>query len=214
MGNISTHTLTWSVTLPVTLALCLGLFQLTRSRGAWHNQNALWLFWRVFQLTRSRGAWLSASSKLPSSINFNSHAHVERDSWLYINILLAKISTHTLTWSVTPFIIVITCSFLYFNSHAHVERDAADSQPLFAVCISTHTLTWSVTFYPACGKISQRISTHTLTWSVTGLVVLIMYSAKISTHTLTWSVTLSAMTLGTFRTFQLTRSRGAWRVAD
>ena len=56
-----------------------------------------------------------------------------------------KISTHTLTWSVTL-------------SHAvpHVPHK-----------ISTHTLTWSVTRKTKQHKNTKLISTHTLTWSVT-----------------------------------------------
>ena len=34
-------------------------------------------------------------------INFNSHAHVERDDRLVIGFNRLMISTHTLTWSVT-----------------------------------------------------------------------------------------------------------------
>ena len=59
-------------------------------------------------------------------IDFNSHAHVERD---LVDIFLVSdkniISTHTLTWSVT------LTSFSAF---------------LLITAISTHTLTWSVTF--------------------------------------------------------------------
>ena len=33
--------------------------------------------------------------------NFNSHAHVERDGNVLDFVLLSRISTHTLTWSVT-----------------------------------------------------------------------------------------------------------------
>ena len=56
--------------------------------------------------------------------DFNSHAHVERDpqsvrSWSR----RSRISTHTLTWSVT------------------VQKEATAQRPQ----ISTHTLTWSVT---------------------------------------------------------------------
>ena len=57
-------------------------------------------------------------------INFNSHAHVERDFHkfcFFLNIFI--ISTHTLTWSVTT----------AGNFKAPLEA------------ISTHTLTWSVT---------------------------------------------------------------------
>ena len=54
---------------------------------------------------------------------FNSHAHVERDLSMNLQEAVISISTHTLTWSVTPSI-----SFLYA-----------------LILISTHTLTWSVT---------------------------------------------------------------------
>ena len=56
------------------------------------------------------------------------------------------ISTHTLTWSVTPRYVTHSYSSCNFNSHAHVERDPSDTQPKYVVFISTHTLTWSVTF--------------------------------------------------------------------
>ena len=55
--------------------------------------------------------------------DFNSHAHVERDSISKLSRNLTVISTHTLTWSVTN-----------VNTGAQVDKD-----------ISTHTLTWSVT---------------------------------------------------------------------
>ena len=55
--------------------------------------------------------------------NFNSHAHVERDNMNGFNVNMTKISTHTLTWSVT------NCSL-----------NSCD-----CFFISTHTLTWSVT---------------------------------------------------------------------
>ena len=55
--EISTHTLTWSVTYATRSPL---------------------LSW-LFQLTRSRGAWLICGIKHILLLNFNSHAHVERD---------------------------------------------------------------------------------------------------------------------------------------
>ena len=120
------------------------------------------------------------------------------------------ISTHTLTWSVTP-------QGLVFLPHLY---------------ISTHTLTWSVTEairnLPGYGI----ISTHTLTWSVTSvkgnehahtlyfnshahverdlLNLYFLARINISTHTLTWSVTLIAVVgMVAVEVFQLTRSRGA-----
>ena len=50
---------------------------------------------------------------------------MERDIKVYILWIILKISTHTLTWSVT-------------DSTADENADRK---------ISTHTLTWSVTFY-------------------------------------------------------------------
>ena len=56
-----------------------------------------------------------------------------------------RISTHTLTWSVT---------------HRSLSRTIAQA-------ISTHTLTWSVTDTLIENLPAIIISTHTLTWSVT-----------------------------------------------
>ena len=63
------------------------------------------------------------------------------------NQILA-ISTHTLTWSVTP---------LFIDTEGSTK-------------ISTHTLTWSVTNLQKMFKDCMTISTHTLTWSVTWLI--------------------------------------------
>ena len=78
--------------------------------------------------------------------DFNSHAHVERDDKISLSPMsVQKISTHTLTWSVT-------CRTSRSQDYHN---------------ISTHTLTWSVTDpLTEDGKVT-RISTHTLTWSVT-----------------------------------------------
>ena len=56
-------------------------------------------------------------------LDFNSHAHVERDVLALKELLLLAISTHTLTWSVTG------------------TAKAVNT----LLKISTHTLTWSVT---------------------------------------------------------------------
>ena len=57
------------------------------------------------------------------SINFNSHAHVERDFEFFDNEMYIP----------------------NFNSHAHVERDKDQNGNYVINDISTHTLTWSVT---------------------------------------------------------------------
>ena len=77
--------------------------------------------------------------------NFNSHAHVERDTAVLQLVRITKISTHTLTWSVTEGEDVSFDIPVHFNSHAHVERDKKERTVYFGSKISTHTLTWSVT---------------------------------------------------------------------
>ena len=71
---------------------------------------------------------------LEVTINFNSHAHVERDSSLPTGQ-----ATHT-----------------YFNSHAHVERDSISLGTLQPLAISTHTLTWSVTAKRSVGYLLNK----------------------------------------------------------
>ena len=56
-----------------------------------------------------------------------------------------RISTHTLTWSVTSIQTRLSTGKADFNSHAHVERDALTAMLMNSLEISTHTLTWSVT---------------------------------------------------------------------
>ena len=79
------------------------------------------------------------------AIYFNSQAHVERDQGRERRIIMTKISTHTLTWSVTG-----------------LDKALKETNK-----ISTHTLTWSVTSWRTLFDVTANISTHTLTWSVT-----------------------------------------------
>ena len=79
-----------------------------------------------------------------------------------------RISTHTLTWSVTLPCCGAVKGICNFNSHAHVERDVWFAQLSEVFAISTHTLTWSVTVDDKPYRHDKaEISTHTLTWSVT-----------------------------------------------
>ena len=67
-----------------------------------------------------------ASGLTNEQLNFNSHAHVERDA----------------------FDIETSSFYDDFNSHAHVERDGTQKRKIFQKhYISTHTLTWSVTSF-------------------------------------------------------------------
>ena len=77
---ISTHTLTWSVTFVLNVA----------GGGSNHfNSHA--------HVERD----LKRHRFMTEKINFNSHAHVERDFKFIGYHSYQKISTHTLTWSVT-----------------------------------------------------------------------------------------------------------------
>ena len=146
---------------------------------------------------------------------------------------MQRISTHTLTWSVTsgkrsgvfswkfqltrsrgawPHTFKIIKAVEHFNSHAHVERDCNHHHIFLGDSISTHTLTWSVTENRPTKSRNGVISTHTLTWSVTIASIVLDLISLISTHTLTWSVTNSRCMHIILSEFQLTRSRGAWRV--
>ena len=101
-NGISTHTLTWSVTHHVEL-----------TDGGKYNFNS------HAHVERDNMKW----KRFWHDINFNSHAHVERDGFGGCFMDVHRISTHTLTWSVTT--IIVHCTL--------PQR------------ISTHTLTWSVT---------------------------------------------------------------------
>ena len=121
---ISTHTLTWSVTDTNEIVF-------TFKYISTHT-----LTWSVTLNVISLPGWL---------VNFNSHAHVERDALCITG--KPNISN--------------------FNSHAHVERDVQQKPTTQHPQISTHTLTWSVTVCAAVRTAFEFISTHTLTWSVT-----------------------------------------------
>ena len=149
-----------------------------------------------------------------SGVNFNSHAHVERDYQQRFQDFPLLISTHTLTWSVTligherfkdVFAFQLTRSrgawhdWLVntpygenFNSHAHVERDkVVGSNPAPATNFNSHA------------HVERDLK----------FVFFNFLGIFISTHTLTWSVTFYLYNKNTEEKFQLTRSRGAWRIS-
>ena len=169
--------------------LVLSSFQLTRSRGAWRavviNHNV----YNEFQLTRSRGAWLLRLHTPPVPLHFNSHAHVERDlisSFVVKSEWNFNSHAHVERDSLTSSFII---SLWYFNSHAHVERD--------------HKVEW---FERTC----EHFNSHAHVERDDFLYLLDKFQ-QISTHTLTWSVTPARFMRLRSSTFQLTRSRGAWR---
>ena len=144
--QISTHTLTWSVTHMVIVVGNSELFQLTRSRGAWRHERKKRHDTRYFNSHAHVERDFGVQVSLICMNYFNSHAHVERDiadeygyekysrfqltrsrgAWRAENgndYFAVIISTHTLTWSVTCKEKGFTIWICHFNSHAHVERD-------------------------------------------------------------------------------------------
>ena len=187
--EISTHTLTWSVTIgSVNITSLIAHFNSHAhvERDHWWkscsfllNISTHTLTWSVtiryivktyrqtFQLTRSRGAWPLSSPKADQVFDFNSHAHVERDA--YFNVSSSVL--------------------VNFNSHAHVERDALYFFVL--LMILSFQLTRSRGAWLNCCFKGFSVSTFQLTrsrgaWLFFG----------------NW--------ISIFKPFQLTRSRGAW----
>ena len=78
--EISTHTLTWSVTDKRT------------KQARYKHISTHTLTWSVTKNVVDMGKQI---------LDFNSHAHVERDSVFFNDNSDNEISTHTLTWSVT-----------------------------------------------------------------------------------------------------------------
>ena len=102
--RISTHTLTWSVTLP-----------------SFSHSFSLKNFNSHAHVERDG----THQKTIITEEDFNSHAHVERDVQRTNRSHKTRISTHTLTWSVTLPSFSHSFSLKNFNSHAHVERDKA-----------------------------------------------------------------------------------------
>ena len=210
------------------------LFQLTRSRGAWpadcwceklfndfnshaHVERDIastvscdtlcisthTLTWSVttllsvsgsrlrFQLTRSRGAWLSQTQSRDIRDWFQLTR--SRGAWRKI-----QIQRYLHTW------------FQLTRSRGawHFPTVADSARRGFQLTRSRGA--WPLLFKWA--TFSSGISTHTLTWSVTWVDNGSFPLQNISTHTLTWSVTSAQRQRSWMHLFQLTRSRGAWRV--
>ena len=152
-------------------------------------------------------------------MDFNSHAHVERDLFSTLDLL----------------------HICDFNSHAHVERDRrciCMMNEFYAFQLTRSRGAWlvavSISNIPSIFQLTRsrgawryefsenswrfNISTHTLTWSVTAVLQLVRITKKhfnshahverdafvhfnktfhkISTHTLTWSVTMCGTNFG------------------
>ena len=106
---ISTHTLTWSVTLP--------FFWKLSAEVNFNSHAHVERDWAII--------WHSVSSCI--STHTLTWSVTSSSMWSRQTL---DISTHTLTWSVTGGVFVWWMNILHFNSHAHVERDRAAPQIL------------------------------------------------------------------------------------
>ena len=153
------------------------------------SQVSLLLILQRFQLTRSRGAWPISVFWIAKYRYFNSHAHVERDACSFQqNYCVLNFNSHAHVERDIGFLWGYD-RWDHFNSHAHVERDT------FPFTIAGETLNFNSHAHVErdCGRLD------------------FFSTPNISTHTLTWSVTSSSFRRSTSSSFQLTRSRGAWR---
>ena len=122
--NISTHTLTWSVTFIATFCRFCYLFQLTRSRGAWLCRLVWYTIYRVISTHTLTWSVTSDKDGKPRIKKISTHTLTWSVTWINkYNENCINISTHTLTWSVTVWAGNKRLFQRYFNSHAHVERD-------------------------------------------------------------------------------------------
>ena len=188
--EISTHTLTWSVTWSrISTFRRIPNFN---SHAHVERDASIAVGLYTFIISTHTLTWSVTSTAVPFAVclsYFNSHAHVERDT--------------------VP--LLITAMPLHFNSHAHVERDM-DIKKIINnfVDFNSHAHVERDGVNELAKRLTDRISTHTLTWSVTLFVKFSRRFVDISTHTLTWSVTCCTGTLrNSACRFQLTRSRGA-----
>ena len=119
-----------------------------------------------------------------------------------------KISTHTLTWSVT--IPRSAAEFdKNFNSHAHVERDLAMNSIGYDYGnFNSHAHVERDT-PPMIYKTYVRYFNSHAHVERDDYVLAVEFVLFISTHTLTWSVTFEKYFTDIYDGFQLTRSRGA-----
>ena len=108
---ISTHTLTWSVTIVHKLKITVennfnSHAHVERDRDVDMFQKCICYFNSHAHVERDSSPIVNAYGV----VYFNSHAHVERDALLKFSLCqIIGISTHTLTWSVTLDVVYIWC---------------------------------------------------------------------------------------------------------
>ena len=187
--DISTHTLTWSVT-DVEYGKATD-FRISTHTLTWsvtgNNRTAPNVHVSISTHTLTWSVTNCHAEMVSSHRHFNSHAHVERDQ---SHLCGAENQNHFNSHAHVerdPLFPLDCSGNSHFNSHAHVERDhICTSQPRLDTHFNSHAHV-ERDIRPLRLSQKDRISTHTLTWSVTTLLI--------------WqNLTIE---------FQLTRSRGA-----
>ena len=234
LAIISTHTLTWSVTISPLMLQQNTLFQLTRSRGAWPAESCNVATnegdfnshahverdpeWKdlvkteEFQLTRSRGAWRKRCWY--GQADFGFQLTRSRGAWhsrYYFNRSILKFQ---LTRSRGAWLGILRQQGSNWKFQLTRSRGAWQEPTEEEPTEEEFQLTRSRGAWLQRRRLHNLyswISTHTLTWSVTGTEKATNEILRISTHTLTWSVTKYRCHQHPSKRFQLTRSRGAWR---
>ena len=188
--DISTHTLTWSVTSvykSLWSAWIISTHTLTWSvtSGAPRRSRS-----GRFQLTRSRGAWREVDPHLKDKRDFNSHAHVERDiadEYGYEKYSRFQLTRSRGAWRFSE---KLKRTLSNFNSHAHVERDFSAIRLLTVLVLFQLTRSrgaWPQQIWKSVQTFSFQLTRSRGAWPVGSSSV--GSSSVISTHTLTWSVT-------------------------
>ena len=126
---ISTHTLTWSVT--ITMKNEYYSLKISTHTLTWSVTLAMFSVVDLFVISTHTLTWSVTLLPLPQCLSFQISTHTL--TWSVTHIVtpchfLKTISTHTLTWSVTVAGKEVEYLVGNFNSHAHVERDKIRKQ--------------------------------------------------------------------------------------
>ena len=144
--EISTHTLTWSVTYLCNEGARAEIISTHTLTWSVTREGIDYVFCWQFQLTRSRGAWRFSEKLKRTLSNFNSHAHVERDFSairLLTVLVLFQLTRSRGAWPQQIWKSVQTFSFQLTRSRG--AWPVGSSSVGSSSVISTHTLTWSLT---------------------------------------------------------------------
>ena len=144
-------------------------------------------------------------------LNFNSHAHVERDIqpyWKLFHDRKFQLTRSRGAWRFTIFVLFVT---FYFNSHAHVERDRAEvfqlrQQKHFNS--HAHVERDSHNIEQITKNMEFQLTRSRGAWLTSSSISKIPLKFQLTRSRGAWPFLLWLKIV--FVLFQLTRSRGAW----